>query len=125
MDDKQPYDIQLKPLYGGLEKSSLENVRLMSDHPWFNRTLCRVNESLVRVGVFLGEFHWHVHEQEDEFFFVVDGQLEIELEGREAIRLGPGESVLIPKGVRHRPTARDGATVLMVEPDTVVPTGTT
>ncbi|MEN8185469.1 MAG: cupin domain-containing protein, partial [Myxococcota bacterium] len=94
-----------------------------SDHPWFNRTLCRVNDSLVRIGVFQGEFHWHVHEEEDEFFFVVEGRLEIEIEGKATIALESGEGVMVPRGVRHRPTARTGATVLMVENDTIVPTG--
>jgi len=73
--------------------------------------------------VFQGEFHWHAHEKEDEFFLVIDGHLEIEIEGRETAVLDAGEGVMIPKGVRHRPIAKRGATVLMVEQATIVPTG--
>ena len=106
------YDITLGPLFDGLEKMDLAEVKKVSDHPWFNRTLCAVNQSLVRLGVFEGEFHWHVHEEEDEFFFVVDGRLEIEIEGRDPIVLLPQQGVMVPRGVRHRPLAPDGATVL-------------
>ena len=123
MAERRPYDITLAPMHEGLEKISLRAAREASDHPWFNRTLCCVNESLVRIGVFEGEFHWHAHEREDEFFLVVDGALEIDIEGRETISLSPQEGVLVPKGVRHRPRAPDGATVLMVERDSIVPTG--
>jgi mannose-6-phosphate isomerase-like protein (cupin superfamily) len=117
------YDITMKPVYGGLEKLKVADVKRMSDHPWFNRTLCTANDAAVRLGVFKGEFHWHSHEREDEFFLVLDGKLEIEIEGRESVVLGPHEGVMIPKGVRHRPKAPEGATVLMVEQNTIVPTG--
>ena len=117
------YDITLGPLFDGLEKMDLAEVKKVSDHPWFNRTLCAVNQSLVRLGVFEGEFHWHVHEEEDELFFVVDGRLEIEIEGRDPIVLLPQQGVMVPRGVRHRPLAPDGATVLMVESSSIVPTG--
>lgn len=117
------YDITTKPVYGGLEKIKIADVKKMSDHHWFNRTLCGVNGSLVRVGVFDGEFHWHSHEKEDEFFLVLEGELEIELEGRDPVKLAPTEGVMVPKGVRHKPKAPKGAVVLMVEQDTIVPTG--
>ena len=119
----QSYDIVTAPVFGGLEKVSVAAVKKMSDHPWFNRTLCQVNDSLVRIGVFNGEFHWHAHEKEDEFFLVLDGVLEIEIEGRETVTLNPTEGIMVPKGVRHRPVAKSGATVLMVEQATIVPTG--
>jgi mannose-6-phosphate isomerase-like protein (cupin superfamily) len=118
------YDIVMKPVFEGLEKIAISDVKKLSDHHWFNRTLCCVNQAAVRVGVFTGEFHWHSHEQEDEFFLVLEGELEIEFEGREAVQLKPLEGVMVPKGVRHRPKAPNGATVLMVEQDTIVPTGT-
>lgn len=118
-----PYDIVTKPVFGGLEKISIEAVKGMSDHHWFNRTLCSVNDSLVRVGVFRGEFHWHAHEKEDEFFLVLEGVLEIDIEGSQTVHLKPSEGVMVPKGVRHRPRAPEGATVLMVEQSTIVPTG--
>ena len=122
-DTDDRYDIQMKPLHAGLEKVSVHAAKKLSDHHWFNRTLCRVNDSLIRIGVFEGEFHWHAHEEEDELFYVVDGRLEIEIEGQESIVLGPQQCVMVPRGVRHRPLAPDGATVLMVEASTIVPTG--
>ncbi|MBI3505095.1 MAG: cupin domain-containing protein [Proteobacteria bacterium] len=117
------YDITLKPIHKGLETISIAAAEKMSDHPWFNRTLCSVNDAAVRIGVFKGEFHWHSHEKEDEFFLVLEGRLEIEIEGRAPVVLGRHEGVVVPKGVRHRPKAPDGATVLMVEKDTIIPTG--
>lgn len=117
------YDINLQPVHQGLETISIAEAKKLSDHHWFNRTLCTVNDAAIRLGVFQGEFHWHAHEQEDEFFLVLDGELEIEVEGRESIRLGPHQGTMIPRGVRHRPKAPHGATVLMVEKDTIVPTG--
>jgi mannose-6-phosphate isomerase-like protein (cupin superfamily) len=117
------YDIVTAPVFAGLEKISVQSVKGLSDHPWFNRTLCAVNDSLVRIGVFHGEFHWHVHEKEDEFFLVLEGLLEIELEARDSVTLKVGEGIMVPRGVRHCPKAPSGATVLMVEQATIVPTG--
>jgi mannose-6-phosphate isomerase-like protein (cupin superfamily) len=117
------YDITTKPIHAQLDKISISDAKKLSDHPWFNRTLCTVNDSAVRIGVFHGEFHWHSHEKEDEFFLVLDGELEIEIEGRAPVLLKPHEGVVVPKTVRHRPKAPNGATVLMVEKDTIVPTG--
>jgi mannose-6-phosphate isomerase-like protein (cupin superfamily) len=117
------YDITMQPVYDALTKISIDDAKRLSDHPWFNRTLCTVNATAVRIGVFKGEFHWHAHENEDEFFFVLEGSLSIEIEGRDAIHLEPFEGVVVPKGVRHCPKAPRGATVLMVEQNTIVPTG--
>ena len=117
------YDIVTTPVYGALEKVAVADVKKLSDHPWFNRTLCQVNDSLVRIGVFHGEFHWHSHEVEDEFFLVLEGVLEIEIEGRDTVTLKASEGIMVPRGVRHRPIARQGATVLMVGQATIVPTG--
>lgn len=117
------YDITTKPVFDGLTKISIEAVKKLSDHPWFNRTLCAVNGSLVRMGVFRGEFHWHSHDSEDEFFLVLEGELEIEIEGRDSVSLKPMEAVMVPHGVRHKTKSPQGATVLMVEQNTIVPTG--
>ena len=117
------YDIQMQPIHAGLEPIRIADDKRLSDHPWFNRTLAAVNDSLVRLGVFEGEFHWHAHETEDEFFLVLDGALTIELEGRDPVVLGPQEGLLVPKGVRHRPVAKTGARVLMIENRSIVPTG--
>lgn len=117
------YDIQMNPVYQGLEHISIAEAKKLSDHHWFNRTLCTVNDAAIRIGVFEGEFHWHAHEEEDEFFLVLEGELEIEVEGREPIVLKAHQGTMVPRGVRHRPKAPNGATVLMVERDTIVPTG--
>ncbi|MBF0312795.1 MAG: cupin domain-containing protein [Oligoflexia bacterium] len=117
------YDIKMTPVYGSLEKISIADAKKLSNHPWFNRTLCEVNESVVRIGVFNGEFHWHSHDKEDEFFFVIEGTLAIEVENKETIELKANEGTVIPKGVRHRPLAAYGATVLMVESKSIAPIG--
>lgn len=90
--------------------------------PWWNQTLCKVNDSLVRLGVFQGEFHFHKHDREDEYFHVLDGTLYLDLEGR-TLALGPGQACVVPRGVVHRTRAPARTVVLMVEADTVTPTG--
>ena len=82
-----------------------------------------MNDAVVRLGVLEGEFHWHKHDVEDEFFLVLEGRLEIEVEGRDPIVLNPHDGVTIPRGVMHKPHAHGRTVVLMVEPASVVPTG--
>ena len=89
---------------------------------WFNQTLTQVNDSVVRLGIIEGEFHWHKHDQEDEFFFFFDGQLFIDFEDR-TIELNPHEGVTITKGVMHRPRAPRKTVILMVETESIQPTG--
>ena len=91
-------------------------------HPWYNQTLCKVNDSVVRVAQVKGEYHWHKHDTEDEFFYCVEGQFLIDLEGG-TIELNPGQAVVIPKGVRHRPRAPERTVLLMVEGAGIIPTG--
>ena len=110
-------DVKFKPLEVIDEKAFAD-----SQHPWFNQTLCEVNDSVVRLGVVQGEYHWHKHDTEDEFFYVVEGRLWIELEGR-TIELGPRQGVVIPKGVMHKPRCDVRTVILMVESNTIVPTG--
>lgn len=119
----QKYDIVTQPVFAPLEKVSIEAVKKMSDHHWFNRTLSGVNDSLVRVGVFNGDFHWHAHEKEDEFFLVLEGEFHIDIEGKGSVELKKHEGIMVPRGVRHRPHSAKGATVLMVEQNSIVPTG--
>ena len=122
-DSPQPtYDIRMEPLFGGLEPMDIDEVARSSDHPWFNRTLCAVNDCLARVGVFQGEFHWHEHEREDELFFVVEGELSIDLEGS-TVTLGARQALLVPRGARHRPRAPERTVVLMFEGAAVRPRG--
>ena len=90
--------------------------------PWFNETLTTVNDAVVRLGVIEGDFHWHKHDDQDEFFLVIDGELLIDLEER-TVTLGPHQAFAVPRGVVHRTRARGRATILMVEAAGVVPTG--
>ena len=96
-------------------------VRACTDR-WYNQTLCKVNDSVVRLGVMQGEYHWHKHENDDEFFFVLEGHFIIDLEGR-SIGLQPQEGFVVPKGVAHCTRAPERAIILMVETAAVVPTG--
>jgi len=111
-------NVQYKPLEVIEERDLSDACR----HPWYNQTLCQVNESVVRLGVVQGEYHWHKHDSDDEFFYVMEGQLLIDLEGR-TISLSPRQGVVIPKGVLHRPRAPQRTVMLMVETNGIVPTG--
>lgn len=91
-------------------------------HPWYNQTLCRVNDSVVRLGVVKGEYHWHKHDALDEFFYVVSGRFLIDLEDR-CVELDEGQAFVVPKGVLHRPRAPGKTVILMVEGAGIVPTG--
>ena len=116
------YDIHLDVKFNQLEQFDVAEFAAAHE-PWFNQTLTAVNDAVVRLGVLDGEFHWHKHEQEDEFFLVLSGKLEIEIEGREPAVLEPQQGITIPRNVMHRPTAHGRTVVLMVEPAGVVPTG--
>ena len=89
---------------------------------WFNQTLCKVNDSVVRMGVVQGEYHWHKHNDLDEFFYVVDGKFYIDLEDR-VVELTPRQGFVVPRGVTHRTRAPERAVILMVEGEEIVPTG--
>jgi mannose-6-phosphate isomerase-like protein (cupin superfamily) len=116
------YEIRLDDKFGQLQRFDVA-AEAAAVEPWFNQTLTRVNDAVVRLGVLEGEFHWHKHDEEDEFFLVLDGELQIDVEDRDMIVLGPNQGVTIPKGVLHRTRAPKRTVVLMVEPATVVPTG--
>ncbi|HZL84391.1 MAG TPA: cupin domain-containing protein [Candidatus Krumholzibacteria bacterium] len=89
---------------------------------WYNQTLCKVNDSVVRLGVMQGEYHWHKHDNDDEFFFVLEGHFIIDLEDR-TIDLATQEGFVVPRGVVHRTRAPDRAVILMIETAAIVPTG--
>jgi oxalate decarboxylase/phosphoglucose isomerase-like protein (cupin superfamily) len=89
---------------------------------WYNQTLCRVNDSVVRLGVMQGEYHWHKHDNDDEFFYVLSGRFIIDLEGR-SVELQPNEGFVVPKGVTHCTRAPEKSVILMVETAAIVPTG--
>ena len=89
---------------------------------WYNQTLCKVNDSVVRLGVMQGEYHWHKHDHDDEFFFCLDGLFIVDLEDR-SVELGPRQGFTVPKGVVHRTRAPVRSTILMIETAAIVPTG--
>jgi mannose-6-phosphate isomerase-like protein (cupin superfamily) len=116
-----PYDTRLNVLHGALE---VIDEKTLSDasKPWFNQTLCQVNTSVVRVGVIQGDYHWHKHDNDDEFFYIVEGRLLIDLEGR-TVDLAPRQGFVVPKGVLHRTRAPERTVILMVENAGIIPTG--
>ena len=116
------YDIHTNVKYEPLEL--IDAGRLADDCPekWWNQTLTQVNDCVARLGVFEGEFHWHKHDREDEMFFVLEGTLFLDLEGR-TVELKPRQGITVPRGVMHRTRAPTRTVVLMVEAATVVPTG--
>lgn len=116
------YDIHLDEKFAPLTKFDI-GAEAASHQPWFNQTLTRVDDAVVRLGVLEGDFHWHKHDNEDEFFMVLSGKLEIEVEGRAPIVLEPNQAVTIPKGVMHFPHARGRTVVVMIERASVKPTG--
>ena len=120
------YETRLNVLYGPLEVMNVHAVPDADSFRWFNQTLCRVNDSVVRMAAIEGEYHWHKHEEEDEFFFVVDGKLMIDVQGgaeSRTVELGPGQGFVVPRRVVHRTRAPQRTTILMVENAAIVPTG--
>jgi mannose-6-phosphate isomerase-like protein (cupin superfamily) len=122
MADQQTYNINLDVRYPHLERIDIPTVVSANTEKWFNQTLTQVNESVVRIGIVEGEFHWHKHDNDDEFFFVLEGQLLIDLEDR-TIELNPNQGVTITKGVMHRPRAPKKTVMLMFETSAIEPTG--
>ena len=91
--------------------------------PWFNQTLTQVDDAVVRLGVIEGDFHWHKHDEQDEFFLVLEGRLLIDIEGAATVTLEPHQAFTVGKGVVHRTRAPGRTAILMVERAGVVPTG--
>lgn len=117
-----PYTTHLKVLHGPLERIDVPGLVKACTDRWYNQTLSRVNDSVVRLGVVHGEYHWHKHDADDEFFYVVSGRFLIDLEDR-TIELAAGQGVVVPKGILHRPRAPERTVILMVETAGIVPTG--
>ncbi|HSL21027.1 MAG TPA: cupin domain-containing protein [Vicinamibacterales bacterium] len=117
-----PYATHLDVKFGPLERMDVAALVAACTDRWYNQTLCRVNDAVVRLGVVEGEYHWHKHDADDEFFYVVSGRFWIDLEDG-VIELGPDQGVVVPKGVRHRPRAAERTVILMVETAGIVPTG--
>ena len=116
------YETRLNVLYKPLEIIDAKALADACEFKWYNQTLCQVNDSVVRLGVVQGEYHWHKHDADDEFFYVVEGRLFIDLEDR-TLELGPRQGTVIPKGIMHRPRAPERTVMLMAETSQIVPTG--
>jgi mannose-6-phosphate isomerase-like protein (cupin superfamily) len=121
-NDEQRYDIQLDDKYGSLSLIDIP-AEIAAHQPWFNQTLTTVNEAVVRLGIIEGEFHWHKHDDQDEFFLVLDGQLLIDVQDRGTVALDPHQGYTVPRGVQHRTRAPRRTAIVMVEAAGVVPTG--
>jgi hypothetical protein len=125
-----PYETRLNILHRPLELIDVHTVPGANDFKWFNQTLCKVNDSVVRMAAIEGEYHWHKHDDDDEFFYVVDGELLIDIEGGikggledRTVSLRPGQGFVVPKTVVHRTRAPKRTTILMVENAGIIPTG--
>jgi len=122
VNEPRHYSINLDIKFDFLELIDAPGLVAACTEQWYNQTLCQVNECVVRLGILHGEFHWHKHDQEDEFFFVLEGKLLIDLEDK-TVALEPHQGFTIPRGVIHRSRAPERCVVLMVEAGTVKPTG--
>ena len=120
--DQFPYATHLNILFPHLAKVDVPALAHSVKDRWYNQTLCQVNSSVVRLGVMQGEYHWHKHDEDDEFFFCLEGEFLVDLEER-TIALGPQQGVVVPKGVVHRTRAPQKCMILMVENAGIIPTG--
>ena len=122
MSMQTPYSINATVKFNPLELIDVNKLQEEVKEEWFNQTLCEVNDSVVRLGVVKGEFHWHKHDNEDEFFYVVSGKLIIDLEDR-SVELFSQQGFTVPKGVVHRTQSPERTVMLMIEGKTVIPMG--
>jgi len=120
--DNFPYKTYLNILHRPLELIDVQKLVDDCTDKWWNQTLCKVNDAVVRLGIVEGEYHWHEHSDIDEFFYVVDGRFLIDLKDR-TVDLGPKQGFVVPRGVQHRPRAPKRTVILMVERADIVPTG--
>ena len=120
--NREQYNINLDVKFPYLERIDVPELVKQTKVKWSNQTLTQVNDSVVRLGIVEGEFHWHKHDNDDEFFFVLEGQLLIDLENK-TVELNPGQGVTISKGVMHRPRAPKKTVMLMMETSNIEPTG--
>jgi len=122
MENEYNYVTKLDVRYEHFQVIDIPQIVRECTDKWYNETLTRVNDSVVRVAIIEGEYHWHKHDNDDEFFFVLDGQLLVDLKDR-TIELNPGQGVTVSKGVVHRTRAPKRTIMLMVETSAIVPTG--
>lgn len=122
MANKYNYKTILDIKFKHFELIDIPQIVKETKDKWFNQTLTQVNDSVVRVGIVEGEYHWHKHENDDEFFFVLEGKLFVDLDDR-TIELNPGQGVTVTKNVVHRTRAPQKTVMLMVENKGIIPTG--
>jgi mannose-6-phosphate isomerase-like protein (cupin superfamily) len=122
MEQQYSYVTKLDVRFDHLQKIDIDRLISECTDKWFNETLTQVNDSVIRIGIVEGEYHWHKHDNDDEFFYVIDGQLLIDLEDR-TIELNPRQGFTISKGVLHRTRAPKKTVMLMVETKEIMPTG--
>ena len=116
------YDIHLDDKYGSLALIDIP-AEIAAHEPWFNQTLTSVNDVVVRLGVIDGDFHWHKHDDTDEFFLVLAGRLLIDLDEETTVTLDVQQGFTVPRGVLHRTRAPQRTTIIMIEAAGVEPTG--
>ncbi len=117
-----PYETRLNILYPPLEVIDEKALADACEFRWYNQTLCQVNGSVVRLGVIQGEYHWHQHTDEDEFFYVLEGELLIDLEDK-VVTLKPRQGYVVPRRTEHRTRTLERTVILMVENAGIAPTG--
>ncbi len=122
-DEKNPYVNHMNILHDSLQLIDIQSLVEKCTDKWYNQTLCQVNDSVVRLGILHGEYHWHKHDKEDEFFFTLSGKLLLDIEGDETIELKPHQGYVVPKGVVHKTRAPGKTVVLMIETAGIIPTG--
>jgi mannose-6-phosphate isomerase-like protein (cupin superfamily) len=122
MDDQYNYVTKLDVKFEHQQLIDVSKLVEVCTDKWFNQTLTKVNDSVVRIGIVEGEYHWHKHDKDDEFFFVLEGQLLIDLEDKTVV-LNPNQGMTISSGVVHRTRAPGKTIMLMVETSTIIPTG--
>src|SRR4051812_32525874 len=122
MPDRPNYNQQMNIKYDHLQLIDVPAIVAENKETWFNQSLTQINDSVARIGIVEGDYHWHKHDNDDEFFFVLEGKLFIDLEDR-TIELEPMQGTTITKGVMHRPRAPKKTVMLMVETSAIAPTG--
>ncbi len=122
MSDYNKYSIDLEVKFKPLEIIDISKLIENCKKKWQNLSLCNVNDSIVRLAVIEGDFHWHKHDKEDEFFFVIEGALLIDLEDN-TIKLNPNQGFTVPMGILHRTRAHSRTSILLIEKNTIIPTG--
>lgn len=98
-----------------MKKYILKDIKKQLNKTWSPVDVVSFNNQVLRVAIFDGEYHWHSHQNEDEFFLIFSGSITIETENGQII-LNKGEGTVIPKGLKHKPSANKPSLVLMVEP---------